>query len=174
MATPEWFGVMFERHHAQVAAYVRRRAPESIVEDVVSETFLIAWRASERVRGDPLPWLYGVARRVLANQLRGQRRRLGLVSRLRRERSPSDPEPLPGVSERIRAALLALSERDREAVLLVAWEGLTPNQAAAAVGCTAGTFRARLYRARRQLARTLGSSPVAETGTGVALEAGEA
>ncbi len=173
MATPELFGVLFERHHGQIAAYVRRRAPESIVEDVVSETFLVAWQTSERIRGDPLPWLYGVARRVLANQLRGQRRRAGLVSRLRRERGESDPQSLPGVSEGVRAALLALSERDREAVLLVAWEGLTPKQAAAAVGCTAGTFRARLHRARNQLAQTLGSSPAAETRI-IAGEAGEA
>ncbi|MGH2850173.1 MAG: RNA polymerase sigma factor, partial [Solirubrobacteraceae bacterium] len=60
------FELLFETYHAQIAAYVGRRAPREAVEDVVEETFLVAWRALERVPDEPLPWLYGVARRVLA------------------------------------------------------------------------------------------------------------
>jgi RNA polymerase sigma factor (sigma-70 family) len=159
-AARERFEALFERHHAAVAAYVRRRAPEALVEDVVEETFLVAWRALERLHDDPLPWLYGVARRILANQLRGERRRERLHARLARERRDAQPEALPGlVSGRLREALLALSETEREALLLVAWEGLTPAQAAHALGCSGPTFRARLHRARRRLERTL--TPIA-------------
>jgi RNA polymerase sigma-70 factor (ECF subfamily) len=167
----ERFRALFERCNADVAAYVRRRAPESSVEDVVEETFLVAWRSLERIHGDPLPWLYGVARRVLANQLRGQRRYQGLVSRIARECDHHEQVALgEGLSEQLRAALLALPERDREALLLIAWEGLTPAQAARVVGCSAPAFRARLRRGRRRLERALGALP----GVGVRLAEEEA
>jgi RNA polymerase sigma factor (sigma-70 family) len=150
----ERFEALFERHHAQVAAYVRRRAGEAAVEDAVAETFLVAWRSLERLRGDPLPWLYGVARLVLANDSRSQRRRHALWARLAGERQPT--LAVSGeVSETLRAALLALGEREREALLLIAWEGLTPAQAARASGCSAVAFRGRLHRARRHLAQQL-------------------
>src|ERR1700689_3282677 len=90
------FRELFESHHADVAAYVSRRAPASLAEDVVEETFLVAWRSLERVPGDPLPWLYGVARRTLANQLRGLRRRHRLIWRLASQPPPAQPELLPG------------------------------------------------------------------------------
>lgn len=159
----ERFEALYERCHAEVAAYVRRRAQAAIVEDVVAETFVVAWRSLDRLAGDPLPWLYGVARRVLAIELRGQRRRSALSERLAREPAPGEPFPLaPEVSGNVRAALLGLGEREREAVLLVSWEGLTPTQAAVAAGCSGAAFRGRLYRARRHLARALSQEPAAD------------
>ena len=145
----ERFEALFEGYHADVAPYVRRRAPAAVVEDVVSDTFLVAWRSLDHLHGDPLPWLYGVARRVLANDVRGERRRAVLAERLARERDREDEGVSVGVSEPLRAALLSLGEREREAVLLIAWEGLTPAQAAGVVGCSGATFRGRLFRARR-------------------------
>ena len=71
----ERFEALFERYHGYVVAYAVRRAPGELVDDVVGETFLVAWRSLDRVPDDPLPWLYGVARRVLANDRRGRRRR---------------------------------------------------------------------------------------------------
>ena len=150
----ERFEALFERHHSHVAAYVRRRAGEAAVEDAVAETFLVAWRSLERLHGDPLPWLYGVARLVLANDSRSRRRRLALWARLAGQPQPSSAV-CDEVSEPLRAALLALGEREREALLLIAWEGLTPAQAARASGCSAVAFRGRLYRARRRLAQEL-------------------
>jgi RNA polymerase sigma-70 factor (ECF subfamily) len=151
------FELLFESCHAQVAAYVRRRVPNEAVEDVVEETFLVAWRRFERVPSEPLPWLYGVARRVLANERRGGRRADALAERLAHEaeRAPA-ADATPGLSADLEAALRALSEREREAVLLIAWEGLTPGQAAVAAGCSAAAFRVRLHRARRQLTLALG------------------
>jgi RNA polymerase sigma factor (sigma-70 family) len=153
----ERFERLFAAHHAQVAAYAGRRAPREAVEDVVEETFLVAWRSLERVPDDPLPWLYGVARRVLANRRRGGRRAAALVQRLghESERAAASPPGGPWLSAPLEAALRALSDREREAVLLIAWEGLTPSQAAIAAGCSAAAFRVRLHRARARLARAL-------------------
>jgi RNA polymerase sigma-70 factor (ECF subfamily) len=153
----ERFDALVEACDAKIVAYVRRRAPEAVVEDVVGETFLVTWRQLERVPDDPLPWLYGVARRVLANERRGRRRRTGLAARIAFEhRAPELPVFAAQVSEAVREALLALSPREREAILLVAWEDLSADQGAVAAGCTAAAFRVRLHRARRHLVRALG------------------
>ncbi len=168
----ERFEALFERYHADIAAYTRRRAPESVVEDVVAETFLVAWRSLGHVHGDPLPWLYGVARRVLANDLRRQHRRSVLTARLAQEPDREQTTVLSTeVTEPMRRALLALGEHEREALLLVAWEGLKPAQAAAAAGCSSATFRMRLHRARRHLQRTLSSRSSADERLDVAKEA---
>jgi RNA polymerase sigma-70 factor (ECF subfamily) len=158
------FELLFEAHHAHIAAYARRRAPSEAVEDVVEETFLVAWRALEHVPDEPLPWLYGVARRVLANSRRGGGRAAALVQRLAQERESAEAAPsAPGLSAHVEAALRALSDREREAVLLIAWEGLTPSQRAIAAGCSAAAFRVRLHRARSRLARAL-KDPIAPVG----------
>ena len=158
------FELLFETYHAQIAAYAGRRAPREAVEDVVEETFLVAWRALERVPDEPLPWLYGVARRVLANRRRGGRRAAALAQRLAQqpERAAADAEG-PAISAPLEAALRALSDPEREAVLLIAWEGLTPSQGAIAAGCSAAAFRVRLHRARTHLARAL-AEPIAPVG----------
>jgi RNA polymerase sigma factor (sigma-70 family) len=158
----ERFEVLFERCHPGVRAYVLRRAPQTIVEDVVSETFLVAWRALDSVPEEPLPWLYGVARRTLANHRRGHLRSAALNARLTRMLAPStDQEELVSeeVEPRMRDALLALTVREREALLLVAWEGLSPAQAASALGCSSAAFRVRLHRARGHLAQLLERLP---------------
>jgi RNA polymerase sigma-70 factor, ECF subfamily len=147
-----------------VLAYVRRRAADaSSAEEAVSETFLIAWRRLDAVPHEqPLPWLLGTARKVLANQRRSAKRR-----------SPEDHvhlhsvevrDPSPPISERLAeraafaAAFAALTDRDREVLSLVAWDGLEVREAAAVVGCTAATFSLRLHRARRRLLKELEAS----------------
>jgi RNA polymerase sigma factor (sigma-70 family) len=164
----ERFEALFEDCHPEVRAYVLRRAPQAIVEDVVSDTFLVAWRALDSVPGEPLPWLYAVARRTLANHRRGHLRAAALSARLTRTLVPP-PEHEAPVSEEVephlRDALLALTVREREALLLVAWEGLSPAQAASVLGCSSATFRVRLHRARGHLAQLLErpSSEAAQT-----------
>jgi RNA polymerase sigma-70 factor (ECF subfamily) len=64
------FEGLFREHYPAVRAYVSRRAPYELAQDVIAETFLIAWRRFDDLPSDPLPWLYGVARRLLANQRR--------------------------------------------------------------------------------------------------------
>jgi RNA polymerase sigma factor (sigma-70 family) len=161
----------FERNHAAIAAYCLRRSPSpEDAEDAATETFAVAWR-----RRDDLPpapedrlWLFGVARRVLANQARGSRRRDRLVHRLR-EQEPPPPAPDDEAGDgpaAVRRALAALRERDRELLLLIAWDGLTVAEAGRVLGLPAPAVSRRLYRTRRRLARHL--SATAPDGTAAA------
>ena len=157
------FEELFAAHYRAVRAYVLRRAPAASAEDVLAETFLIAWRRLDSLGQDPLPWLFGVARRVMANQQRAERRRGALAARLQglltRETPPWDPPT--AMSEELAAAMIGLSPQEREALLLVAWEGLEPARAARAAGCSAAAFRARLHRARRHVAAALADTAIA-------------
>jgi RNA polymerase sigma-70 factor, ECF subfamily len=156
----ETFERLFREHHAAVRRYALRRAPHDMAADVVAETFLVAWRRLDDVPTDPLPWLYGVARRVLSNARRSADRGLALERRLAAAAVPagiSDPGESIGEAEVVRAALARLSERDRETLMLVAWEELSSARAARAAGCTRAAFAVRLHRARARLAEQLAS-----------------
>lgn len=161
-ADPETrFRRLFDEAERDLLAYALRRVerPEDAA-DVVAETFLVAWRRLPEVPagGEARLWLYGVARRQLANQRRGQLRRSQLVDRLRAElpaamatagsaaaTADDDRAPL------VRAALARLTEEDRELLTLSAWEGLSPGELATALELPAVTLRSRLHRARKRL-----------------------
>ncbi|MGH7541782.1 MAG: RNA polymerase sigma factor, partial [Gemmatimonadota bacterium] len=148
------FEAIFEESYEALLAYARRRVGAD-ADDIVADTFTVTWRRLEDVPLDPLPWMYGVARKVISEERRAARRREALLRRVA-DASPREEAD----SQHSNAVLLALSrlgERDREAVLLVAWEGLTAEQAASAMGCTAIAFRVRLHRARMRLRRQLES-----------------
>jgi RNA polymerase sigma-70 factor (ECF subfamily) len=145
---------LFAAHSVSVLAYARRRSDPSTADDVLSEVFAVAWRRLDEVSADAGPWLLACARRVLANGRRTERRRLALLDRLR----TTTPQVAPGLTtpgSAIGPALASLSERYREAVLLVAWDGLSPQEAAAVLGCSPRTFSVRLHRARKQLLAAL-------------------
>jgi RNA polymerase sigma-70 factor (ECF subfamily) len=149
------FEAMFRAHHAAVHRYALRRVEKPAVEDVVGETFLVAWRRYRELEGEPLPWLLGIARRVCANHLRARARRTRLRARLAAEPARvtmADAEP---AERSVLTALASLRDEDREAILLVAWDGLDNHQAAKVLGCRTGAFAVRLHRARRRLARAL-------------------
>jgi RNA polymerase sigma factor (sigma-70 family) len=142
----------------RVLAYAARRtrAPEDAA-DVLSETLLVTWRRLEAVpagHDEALLWMLGAARRVLANQRRGRRRRDALVERLRNHVQASVPPPDPAGVE-IRAALASLPEGDRELLSLVAWEGLDVSEAGRVLGVGPAAARKRLQRARERLRRAL-------------------
>jgi RNA polymerase sigma-70 factor, ECF subfamily len=147
------FTETWHRDGPRVAAYARRHVAAAEVPDVVAETFLQAWRRWDAVPQPPLPWLIGTARKVLGNQRRSESRRTALQQRLVRlgdaARSAEDAGLLATERMVALAALAALPEDQREALLLVAWDGLTPDQAAAAMGVRPGTFRVRTHRARQ-------------------------
>jgi RNA polymerase sigma-70 factor (ECF subfamily) len=148
------FEALWHEWHRHVLAYALRRADAEMAQDVVAETFTVAWRRLDDVPDPPLPWLLGVARRVLANLRRGERRRTALLDRLRREpRTMAHPEP--GQEGAVLEALAALPERDREALLLHAWEGLDHAGAGTVMGCSATAFGVRLHRARQRFERAL-------------------
>jgi RNA polymerase sigma-70 factor (ECF subfamily) len=161
----ERFRSIFELHYSHIQAYARRRCADAAdADDVVAETFTIAWRRLDDVPAEPLPWLYGVARRVLANQRRGRRRWLALLDRLRRE--PADVPTPNDASEPVMVALSRLRPPDQELLRLSAWEGLGPSEIAAALGITANAASIRLHRARNQLAAELAALGMAPRNAG--------
>lgn len=144
----ERFEEVFDEHFRAVSAYALRRARHADAEEAVAETFLVAWRRLEEVPIDAKPWLLGVTRRVLANQRRAAGRREALRARVAGERElDTEPDRRPLVIE----ALGRLSTGDREVLLLVAWDGLSTQEAAAILGCSATAAKVRLHRARRRL-----------------------
>jgi RNA polymerase sigma factor (sigma-70 family) len=154
------FRRLYAEHGREVLAYaLRRTADAEDAADILAETFLVAWRRAGEVPagGEARLWLYGVARRALANQRRGERRRDRLTQRLRSELAaaiPSDSMPARE-DDRVRAALARLHPDDREVLRLTAWEGLSPSEAACALGVSAVAARSRLHRARRRFRQEL-------------------
>jgi RNA polymerase sigma-70 factor (ECF subfamily) len=147
---------MFRATYDRVLAYALRRASVADAEDVVAESYTTAWRRFDDVPADPLPWLYAVARHTLSNARRSGRRRIQLLSRLEFEHDPpstTQPDPSERLEDAalVRAAMGALSETDREALMLVAWEGLDNVRASAALGVSTQAFAVRVHRARRRL-----------------------
>ena len=153
------FDAAWAAHSAGILAYAARRTVSAEdAADVLAETFLVAWRRLGDLPDEPdtRPWLFGVARLVLANQHRAERRRSALTDALIRETAvltaghlhPPREDPR---NARLAAALARLPEADREVLLLAGWEGLAPAQIAVVLGCSAPTARVRLHRARRRL-----------------------
>jgi len=151
------FEALFRAHYPALTRYAVRRVGENAAAEIVAEAFLIAWRRLDDVPDEPLPWLYGVARRVIANERRRRGRADRLVDRIGGERvaPPGDPADLVGDRLRIRTALDRLSARDREVLLLAEWERLPPADAAQVLGCSTATYHVRLHRARRRIADLL-------------------
>ena len=143
---------MFRQHYPQVDAYVRRRTTGD-AGDVVGEVFLTAWRRLDRVPADSLPWLLGVARKALANARRSEHRRPAVA--IADAGGVPGPESNPAERLEVAEAFARLSDRDREVLMLVAWDGLTPARAARVLGCSVPAFHVRLHRARARLARAL-------------------
>lgn len=151
----EWYSQLWELHAGAVWAYAARRVGPDAAPDVVANTFLVAWRRGIRPDRD-LPWLYGIARNVIRDDRRAAQRQDQLAQRLTLHTTDdhsAQGDPLgPAVA---REALAALDPEDREVLLLLAWEGLSGREAAAALGITHATYRMRLTRARRRLERAM-------------------
>ncbi|HLM85381.1 MAG TPA: sigma-70 family RNA polymerase sigma factor [Solirubrobacteraceae bacterium] len=145
------FELLYAKHGPAVKAYILRRAPASLADDLVAEVFVVCWRRFDELPVDPLPWLLGVARRVLATQRRGERRSVALHDRIAENSTPPVQAHASTVGEEMLAALQRLSASDRELLALIAWEGLSPVQAAGVLGIRPATARVRLHRARRRL-----------------------
>lgn len=148
------FTALFESTHRALLAYAVRRVTEPAdAADVVAESFLVAWRRIDDVPGgdDARPWMFGVARRVLANARRGDRRRLALADRLRDHLTEVVP-PSGDAGSDVERAVARLSDDDQELLRLVAWEELSREEIAVALGISRTAVRVRLHRARRRLA----------------------
>ncbi|HEY7469831.1 MAG TPA: sigma-70 family RNA polymerase sigma factor [Acidimicrobiia bacterium] len=152
------FVEIYRRYGKPIQAYCARRTDRSQVADAVAETFLVAWRRFEQLpEGDAaLPWLYGVAYRVLSHQWRHRTRSRSLVERLSGltgiETVP--PDVVVVRSEEYRMVLTALARLrtiDQEILRLTVWEELSYPDVALVLQIEEGAVRQRVYRARRNL-----------------------
>lgn len=163
---------IFDSYAVPVRRYLYRRLthapdPAATADDLTADVFLVAWeKRADIPPADPLPWLYAVARRVLANQ---RRRRtdipvadLGELDAI----DESDPAVLVCDDAVLAAAWQQLSPRDREVLRLAAWEGLTGETLAAALGISVGGAAAALSRARARLTEELSAAEMQETVAG--------
>lgn len=151
--TGEQFKSLWLENAGLVYSYAARRVGRDAAGDVVAETFAVAWRRREEVPSPALPWLYGVAWKVISQHHRSEARYLRLVDRASYEPKAASVSPEVRVieSQLLDQALMSLDPLDREALLLVAWEGLRPGEAALVMGYSAGAFRVRLSRAKRRM-----------------------
>jgi len=163
---PEHFTVLFRRHAPHIQRYVVRRLGQDAADDIVAETFLLAFRqrdSYDQARADARPWLYGIATNLIGRHRRAEIRLYRALAR-----TGADPvmEPFTDrvddqvsagtASRRLAAGLARLPEQLRDTLLLVAWSGLSYEEAATALGVPVGTVRSRMSRARSKLRRTLG------------------
>ena len=172
VSEPEHFAVLFDRHAAVVHRYLGRRVGE-LADDLLSETFLIAFRrrASWRaVHVDVRPWLFGIATNVVHGHVRTEQRRYKALARTALERdaevdTDEVADRLTAQAQRstLAAALAALKPADRDVLLLFAWGQLSYEEIAAVLDIPVGTVRSRLHRARRQTRALLDLPALEET-----------
>jgi RNA polymerase sigma-70 factor (ECF subfamily) len=162
-ATPrERFELLYRELYAPISGYVMRRSESAEdAAEAIAETFVVLWRRLDACPdGDAArPWMFGVARRVLANQRRGERRRTALAERLTHALDPTDAAVPASSDGRVARAYAALSDSDREVLALVAWEELTREELAVALGVSRSVARLRLHRARRRFEAALAAAP---------------
>ncbi|MEA2023161.1 MAG: sigma-70 family RNA polymerase sigma factor [Actinomycetota bacterium] len=156
------FREMYQENQRRVLAYFLRRTDATSARDGAAETFLVAWRRIDEVpSGDhTLPWLYGVARRVLSNQRRSRSRSAALGRKLADIDPPEDPSPEVIVLRRAEDremldAVARLRPEDQEILRLAVWEELPHSQIADMIGTSAHAIAQRIYRITKQLARDL-------------------
>jgi RNA polymerase sigma-70 factor, ECF subfamily len=165
---PEHFTVLFRRHAPHIQRYVVRRLGQDAADDIVAETFLLAFRqrgAYDQTRADARPWLYGIATNLIGRHRRAETRLYRALVR-----TGADPvmEPFTdrvdervsagAASRRLAAGLARLPAELRDTLLLVAWGDLSYEETAAALGVPVGTVRSRVSRARSKLRRMLGDA----------------
>lgn len=156
--TPDRFEELFRSAAPAVRRYLRRHVEPDAVDDLLAEVFSVAWRRLDRVPDPPLPWLLVVARHTCRHHWRSRGRAEALwfaaVNRAWHDPDPS-PETAVLAREDALAALAQCSDLEREALLLVAWDGLSHTDAARVANCSTRAFTVRLSRARARFDRAL-------------------
>jgi RNA polymerase sigma-70 factor (ECF subfamily) len=151
------FTAIYDTSFSKVYGYVVSRIGRQLADDVVGDTFLVAWRKLDEIPAQPLPWLLAVARNVIRERYRDEVRQAALATEMRVWAAEAGDDVADGVTERAAtlAALASLREDDRELLTLLAWHGLSNRQAAQVLGCTVPTLFVRLHRARKRLQEAL-------------------
>ena len=165
---PEYFTELFLRHAPYIQRYVVRRLGQDAADDIVAETFLLAFRqrdSYDQARSDARPWLYGIATNLIGHHRRAEIRLYRALARTGADPVTEsftdridDRVSASTASRRLAAALARLSAELRDTLLLVAWGDLTYEETATALGVPVGTVRSRISRARSALRRSLGDT----------------
>jgi RNA polymerase sigma-70 factor (ECF subfamily) len=165
---PEYFTVLFRRHAPQLQRYVVRRLGPDAADDIVAETFLLAFRQRDRYdpeRADARPWLYGIATNLIGRHRRAEIRLYRALARTGADPvmesftdRVDDRVSATAAGRRLAAALGRLSTELRDTLLLAAWGDLSYDDVATALGVPVGTVRSRLSRARSKLRQALGDA----------------
>lgn len=169
---PEAFGAIFGRHATEIHRFAARRLGSGLAEDVVGEVFLVAFRRRDRydvAYRDARPWLYGIASNVIRRHRQAETR--AYLALARTGADPLTISPADEALDRVAAsahrralatALARISADDRDTLLLVAWGGLSYEEAARALRIPVGTVRSRLNRSRRKLRQALTGTSAAQ------------
>jgi RNA polymerase sigma factor (sigma-70 family) len=159
----ERFRAAFDEHYRAVARFVRTRGHGSAdADDIIAATFEVAWKQMHKLPEgrEALPWLLATARNVSRNAQRKSRREASFVGELSAVTVPWTEMPVENreASAEVMAALAQLGPVDREIILLVAWDELTPAEAGKVLGLRPVTARSRLHRARQRMSALLEES----------------
>lgn len=160
LSAEDLFRDLYAATSRRLYAYLRRHADPDMAETVLSEVYVKAWRHLSSLTDEPMGWLIVTAKRTLLDHHRAQQRRDRLNDRLfTASRGDTDPGPEEQIVDRqvILEALRQLSDEDREALLLVGWDGLSHSEAARVAGCSVPAFTKRLSRARQRLDSAIGT-----------------
>lgn len=164
LTDPEVFGEVFDRHFDSISRFLRRRVAIEVADELTAETFSIALQRRESFDGSrqsARPWLLGIATNLVGHNRRSEARRLRAYARLDRSQEPDFSDAADARSDaaalrwELAEALEELSGRDRDVLLLVAWEGLSYGEVADAMEIPLGTVRSRLSRARQQISNRI-------------------
>ncbi|MFI7438468.1 RNA polymerase sigma factor [Nonomuraea indica] len=165
---PEAFAELFDRYSAMLYRYVSKRLGPEPAEDLVGETFLVAFsrrRSYDLSYTDARPWLFGILTKLLSRHHRSEAARYRALLRAPVDGHVDSPAErvASGVSAQavrpeLVGALAALPAKDRDVLLLVAWGDLTYVEVAQALGIPVGTVRSRLNRGRRKVRAALGDT----------------
>lgn len=150
----EWF----RAYASRVLAYLLHRTDPQTAQDLLQEVFVTAFAKASELPDPPLGWLFGTARRLLANRYRGFRRQDELIRRLLEDVGAETDTEEHELKLAFAECLATLSAADREVLTLTGWYELSPTQAAEALGCAPGAYAVRLHRARRRLSDALTAS----------------
>jgi RNA polymerase sigma-70 factor, ECF subfamily len=155
------FTALYRQHHALVRDFACRRVGSDLAQEIVSETFLVAWRRLDDIPETPVPWLYRVALFEIANLRRRtaktSRLQVALVENQYGTGTDSEPEGFSALAHAVGLAFESLRPRDQEILRLAAWEQLSAAEGAAVLNCSLSAYRMRLHRARIRLANTSGA-----------------
>lgn len=168
LESPGAFAGVFERHHAAIHRYLARRLGADLADELAAETFAVAFAKRGRYDlavADARPWLFGIATKLAHHHWRREQRELRAYARTGVDPAAPAPDDVvatradsAGAGRALAAALAGLTAKERDVLLLYAWEQLSQPEIATALALSPGTVKSRLHRARTRLRKSLAAA----------------